>query len=65
MIYLSWLSCFLLSLAIVISLPSKFKTWSGYKLHQFLRVYRGKPRRPYWKAEDWVWLFLMMGTTGT
>ena len=24
----------------------------------FLRVHRGKHRRPYWKAEDWVWLFL-------
>lgn len=33
----------------------------GTNLIIFLRVYRGKQRRPYWKAEDWAWLFLYDG----
>lgn len=55
-----------ISLAIVISLPSKFTTWSGGRgwatnFIIFLRVYRGKQRRPYEKAEDWVWWVLYGG----
>lgn len=30
----------------------------------FLRVCRGKQRRLYWKAEDWVWLFSYDRYTG-
>lgn len=67
-IYFSWLSCFPISLAIVITLPSKFTTWSGGVGTNFIifEDLQGQAKKALiGKLRTGCGCFYMVDTTGT